>query len=204
MSPGRRCSRAPARETGTGIPARDSARQRHGYFQGAAPSESKPQSVLLEHYFAMTLSKCYRTSAGRLRCITCHNPHAQLTGPEAGEFYRTKCLGCHRPESCTLTAEERLRKSTNDDCASCHMPKRDVTTITHAALTDHSIAARPGEPYPEEAFPSHALSGTGLLHLTATPGETPASVSSVTLLQAYLDLIRDGHREFTPRKDDLL
>ena len=166
--------------------------------------DSKPQSVLLEHYFAMTLSKCYRASAGRLRCITCHNPHAQLTGREAGEFYRTKCLGCHRPENCTLPAEERLRKSPNDDCASCHMPKRDVTTITHAALTDHMIAARPGEPYPEEAFPWPALSRTGLLHLTATPDETPSSVPAVTLLQAYLDLIRDGHREFTPRKDDLL
>ena len=165
---------------------------------------SKPQSVLLEHYFAMTLSKCYRASAGRLRCITCHNPHAQLSGREAEDDYRTKCLGCHRPENCMLPAEERLRKSHNDDCASCHMPKRDVTTITHAALTDHLIAARTGEPYPEEAFPSHALSGTGLLHLTATPGETPSSVPAVTLLQAYLDLIRDGHWEFTPRKDDLL
>jgi tetratricopeptide (TPR) repeat protein len=84
------------------------------------------------------------------------------------------------------------------------MPKRDIATITHAALTDHSIAARPGEPYPEEAFPSHALRGTGLLHLSATPGETPSSVPAVTLLRAYLDLIRDGHQEFALRMDDLL
>src|SRR5439155_1192281 len=166
--------------------------------------DSPPQSVLLEHHFAMTLSKCYRANAGQLRCITCHSPHSQPTGREAEVFYRNKCLGCHRPENCTLPAEERLRKSQTDDCASCHMPKRSITTITHAALTDHLIAARPGEPYPEEAFLSNALSGTGLLHLTATPCETSSSVPAVTLLQAYLDLIRDGHQEFTPRKDDLL
>ncbi len=165
--------------------------------------DSPPQSVLLEHHFAMTLSKCYRAS-GQLRCITCHSPHSQPTGREAEAFYRSKCLGCHQPESCTLPAAERLRKNPADACTTCHMPKRDITTITHAALTDHSIAARPGEPYPEEAFPSHALRGTGLLHLTATPGETPSSVPAVTLLQAYLDLIRDGHQEFTLRVDDLL
>jgi len=166
--------------------------------------DSPPQSVLLEHHFAMTLSKCYRASAGRLRCITCHSPHSQPAGRDAEVFYRNRCLGCHRPENCTLPVEERLRKSPADACAFCHMPKRDITTITHAALTDHSIAARPGEPYPEEAFPSHALSGTGLLHLTAMPGETPSSVPAVTLLRCYLDLIRDGHQEFTLRMDDLL
>jgi hypothetical protein len=173
-------------------------------FKAPLHRDSPPQSVLVEHYFGMTLSKCYRASAGRLSCITCHNPHAELSGREATEYYRAKCLGCHRPENCKLPAEERLRKSEADDCGSCHMPKRTVTTITHAALTDHSIAARPGEPYPEEAFATHALGGTGLLHLTATPGESTSIVPSVTLLQAYLDLIRDGHKEFTPKKDELL
>jgi hypothetical protein len=167
-------------------------------------SDSPPQSVLVEHYFGMTLSKCYRASAGKLGCITCHNPHTELSGAEAVEYYRGKCFSCHHPESCKLPVEERLKKSAADDCASCHMPKRTVTTITHAALTDHSIAARPGQPYPEEAFASHAASGTGLLHLTATRGEPPSSIPPITLLRAYLDLIRDGHKEFTPRKNELL
>ena len=84
------------------------------------------------------------------------------------------------------------------------MPKRTVTTITHAALTDHSITARPGEPYPEEAFSSHAAGGTGLLHLTSAPGGSVSSIPPITLLRAYLDLIRDGHKEFTARKNELL
>ncbi len=33
-------------------------------------------TVLLEHYFSMTLSKCYRAS-GSLRCTSCHDPHVQ-------------------------------------------------------------------------------------------------------------------------------
>ncbi|MBZ5595729.1 MAG: cytochrome c family protein [Acidobacteriia bacterium] len=167
-------------------------------------SDSPLQSVLVEHYFGMRLSKCYRASAGKLSCMTCHNPHAELSGLEAVEYYRAKCLSCHRPEGCKLPVAERVKKSSANDCPSCHMPKRTVTTITHAALTDHSIAARPGELYPEEAFSSHAAGATGLLHLTSAPGESPSSIPQVTLLRAYLDLIRDGHKEFTSRKNELL
>lgn len=173
-------------------------------FKVPLSSDSPPQSVLLEHYFGMRLSKCYRASAGKLGCITCHNPHAEISGAEAVTYYRAKCLRCHQPESCKLAVEERVKKSPADDCASCHMPKRTVTTITHAALTDHSITVRPGEPYPEEAFPSHAAGGTGLLHLTSAPGGPASSIPPITLLRAYLDLIRDGHKEFTARKNELL
>ena len=162
------------------------------------------KTVLLEHYFSMTLSKCYRRSAGRLRCSTCHDPHAQPSGQDAVTFYRAKCMGCHRPESCTLPAADRVSKSPADDCAFCHMPKRTVIKITHAALTDHSIGARPGQPYPEEALESHAFGGTGLLYLTATPGESASSIPPVTLLRAYLGVIRDGHTEFIEKKDHLL
>ncbi len=40
------------------------------------PRRDSPQTDLLEHYFSMTLSKCYRSSDGRLSCITCHDPHS--------------------------------------------------------------------------------------------------------------------------------
>ncbi len=41
------------------------------------PRPDSPQTDLLEHYFSMTLSKCYRGSGGRLSCITCHDPHVE-------------------------------------------------------------------------------------------------------------------------------
>jgi len=84
------------------------------------------------------------------------------------------------------------------------MPKRTVTTITHAALTDHTIAARPGQPYPDEAFESRAFGETGLLYLTAKPGESASAIPDVTLLRAYLGVIHEGHEEFTRKKDELL
>jgi len=173
-------------------------------FKAPLKRDSPPQSVLVEHYFGMTLSKCSRSSVGRLHCITCHSPHSQLSGHEAVDYYRSKCLRCHRPGNCKLPVEQRLQKSRADDCASCHMPKRTVTTITHAALTDHSIAARPGEPYPEEAFGSRALGESGLLHLTGQPQESPSSLPAITLLQAYAGLIREGHKELTAKRDALL
>ena len=39
--------------------------------------DAPPQSDLLQHYFSMILSKCYRSSAGRMGCITCHDPHVR-------------------------------------------------------------------------------------------------------------------------------
>ena len=99
--------------------------------------------VLLEHYYSMVLSKCYRASSGNLRCTTCHDPHVQQNGMEAAAYYRTRCLSCHATRPCTLDAHERAKTNPPDDCAGCHMPKRDVATIAHAALTEHRILISP-------------------------------------------------------------
>src|SRR5579859_5483421 len=39
--------------------------------------QSPPNSPLLQHYFLMIMSKCYRSSGGRLSCITCHDPRSE-------------------------------------------------------------------------------------------------------------------------------
>ena len=56
------------------------------------PRRDSPQTDLLEHYFSMTLSKCYRSSGGRLSCITCHDPHVEPAKQDAPAYYRAKCL----------------------------------------------------------------------------------------------------------------
>ncbi len=166
--------------------------------------DTPPQSVLLEHYFSMTLSKCFRSSAGKLRCTSCHDPHAQPSPLEAATYYRDKCASCHRRASCTLSAEDRNKTNPPDNCVSCHMPKRTVATITHAALTDHRIVARPGESYPQEAFESGADADSGLLLLTSPPGRESLRVPTLTLFQAYVSLVKGGHTEFTFRANELL
>ena len=60
------------------------------------------RSDLLEHYFSMTLSKCYRESNSRLSCITCHDPHTQPAGREVSVLFRLRCLTCHTEKSCAV------------------------------------------------------------------------------------------------------
>lgn len=162
-------------------------------------------SMLLQHYYGMTISKCYTASAGALHCVSCHDPHVQLSGQVAFDFYRSRCLKCHSDQSCTANREKRLATSPPDDCVGCHMPKRTVTTITHAALTDHTIPANPQNATRGTAAPIPTGS-TELLHLTAPFGEREdlQSVPPLVLLQAYAGLVRNQHEEFRPKLDQLL
>jgi hypothetical protein len=146
------------------------------------PSRGNPlESDLLEHYFSMTLSKCYRTSRGRMGCITCHDPHVEPSASEAPAYFRGRCLSCHSEKSCAVPITLRQRKNPPDDCAGCHMPKRDVRIISHSALTNHRIIAESGEVFPE-VLPTPQT--PGLMYLNSVPGQD-ISVSPLVLLQAY-------------------
>ena len=153
------------------------------------PRRDSPQTDLLEHYFSMTLSKCYRSSGGRLSCITCHDPHVEPAKQEAPAQFRAKCLECHNEKSCALPVAVRQRKTPPDDCAGCHMPKRQVQTIAHAVLTNHRIVAQAEEPYPDAAFHMASPQTPDLVHLTAIPGKQGDAISPLLLLQAYEQLM---------------
>jgi len=153
------------------------------------PRRDSPQTDLLEHYFSMTLSKCYRSTSGRLTCITCHDPHTEPSKDEVPAFFRMKCLECHNEKSCALPLSIRQRKTPPDDCAGCHMPKRSVQTIAHAVLTNHRIIAQAEEPYPEAAFHMTSPQLPDLVHLSAVPRKQVAEISPLLLLQAYAQLM---------------
>jgi tetratricopeptide (TPR) repeat protein len=161
--------------------------------------------VLLEHYFSMTLSKCYRASAGNLHCTSCHDPHAEPRTTEAAAYYRNRCLQCHASQPCKAQLKGGGHDaSAFEDCAACHMRKRSATTITHAALTEHRVTVTPEEALPEEAFESGAEPNSGLIHLTATPGTSGQRSSDITLFQAYATLVHEGHEQFRPRMNSML
>ena len=153
------------------------------------PRRDSPQTDLLEHYFSMALSKCYRSSGGRLSCITCHDPHVEPPKQEAPAEFRAKCLECHNEKSCALPVAVRQHKTPPDDCAGCHMPKRQVQTIAHTVLTNHRIVAQAEEPYPDAAFHMASPQTPDLVHLTAIPGKQDEPISSLLLLQAYEQLM---------------
>jgi hypothetical protein len=148
--------------------------------------QSPPQSDHLQHYYSMTLSKCYRASGGRLRCITCHDPHVQPTSEQAPAFYNKRCLTCHTEQSCRLS--QAARQQEKDNCIGCHMPKRDVKFLAHTSLTSHRIVARPDEPFPDVMFQQTTTELPDLIHLDSAPGKEAVSPSLLTLLQAYSEL----------------
>ncbi|MGH9432574.1 MAG: hypothetical protein ACRD3T_13615 [Terriglobia bacterium] len=152
------------------------------------PATAAEKSPLIEHYSLMTLSKCYLSSGGKMSCLTCHDPHHEPTGAGAVSYYRAKCLNCHNEQICTLPLATRMKQVPADNCAGCHMPKQNLQTLAHSALTNHRIIARLDEPFPEVAFHQTSAALPDLVHLSAIPGETASPVSPAVLLRAYQSL----------------
>jgi tetratricopeptide (TPR) repeat protein len=90
---------------------------------------------VIGHVEELALSKCARSSGGKLWCGTCHNPHEQPADPVA--YFRARCLTCH--------GETVIQKHAKpaDDCIGCHMPKRPAKDGAHTVFTDHEIARFP-------------------------------------------------------------
>ena len=154
--------------------------------------ESPPSADHVEHYYSMTLSKCYRASQGRLSCITCHDPHVEPSREEAPAYFNRKCLACHTDQSCKLPVHVRMQRKPINDCIGCHMPKRDIQVISHSSATNHRIVARLDEPFPDVTFTQTTASLPDLIHLNPAQGpasgEQAAASSLLTLLQAYGEL----------------
>lgn len=160
--------------------------------------EDPPHQDLLEHYYSMTLSKCYRAGGNRLRCISCHDPHVEPTRERAPAYFKEKCLACHSEKSCSLPFEIRQHRLPADDCAGCHMQKREVTEISHSSITNHRILAKPDEPFPDVAFQQTTSALPDLIHLNPAPGKEHTTPPPIVLLEAYGELM-ESHPEFASR-----
>ncbi len=153
------------------------------------PTPATPPDVdHVEHYYSMTLSKCYRASQGRMSCITCHDPHVEPSHEEAPAYFNGKCLTCHTQQSCKLPLHARQQSKPADNCIGCHMPKRDIEVISHSSATNHRIVARPNEPFPAITFQQTIPSLPDLIHLNPAPGSRDTPPPLLTLLDAYGEL----------------
>lgn len=150
----------------------------------ANPESSR--SSPLQHYTSMLASKCYRGSGGKLSCLSCHDPHAEPASPVS--YFRQKCLVCHADADCRLSSTVRNARNPQNDCAGCHMPKRELREISHSALTDHRIVIRSDEPYPTGVIEQSRRVFGSIVHVNGVPGQ-PDHVSALTLLEAYSALL---------------
>jgi hypothetical protein len=154
--------------------------------------DSPPSADHVEHYYSMTLSKCYRASQGRLSCITCHDPHVEPSREEAPEYFNGKCLTCHTNQSCKLPVQVRIQREPVKGCIGCHMPKREIQVISHSSATNHRIVAKPDEPFPDVTFTQTTAALPDLIRLNpahrSVSGKQVAPPPLLTLLQAYGEL----------------
>jgi hypothetical protein len=172
-------------------------------FKVPQKDKSEGKGVPLEHYTLMISSQCYRSSGGRLSCLTCHDPHVQPSPAEAPATYRSKCLACHTDASCKLTLAERHQSTPPDNCIGCHMPKQPLGLIAHSALTNHRIIRDAKEPFPKGVLDRQAAGRDGLIDLDAPGGGSPSTPSPLMVLVAYEQLMGD-HPEYQARFDALL
>jgi hypothetical protein len=162
------------------------------------------ESPLLDHYSSMILSRCYRETRGQFSCQTCHDPHYQPLQQDRPGYFRRRCLACHSEHSCRAPLPERLNQNPPDSCAGCHMPKQVVQGISHAALTSHRVVAYGEEPYPEAAFHQTTAALPDLVHVDAIPGEETVPPHSLTLLQAYQEIMNYRPGAYRQQYDKLL
>ena len=167
-------------------------------FMTRPTQEAPPDKDHLQHSYAMTLSKCYRASGGRLSCITCHDPHLEPAKEEVPAFFNKRCMSCHTDESCKLARKARQQSSPPDNCIGCHMPKRAIGFIAHASLTNHRITAEANEPFPDSTFSQTSAALPDLVHLNPVPGKQDDAPPLLTLLQVYGELTAHRPEYRTP------
>lgn len=77
----------------------------------------------------LAASACFRNSAGRLNCFTCHTPHRELNADLSS--YNTRCQSCH-------IAKVHRVSVAGQACVTCHMPR--VPNGDLLSFANHRIA----------------------------------------------------------------
>jgi tetratricopeptide (TPR) repeat protein len=102
------------------------------------------------HPYRLEQSRCFVASAGRLGCLTCHDPHRKVAPAARARHYRQACLTCHQLDDCQLetmaASAPELAAIDAGDCATCHMPRRRTEDVVQVVMTDHKIQRTLGGP----------------------------------------------------------
>jgi Tfp pilus assembly protein PilF len=136
----------------------------HQYISVFLPSpEFGDPTQFVDQVEQMYASRCFQGSAGKLGCISCHDPHAVPAPAERVSFYRGRCLKCHEENSCSIPQAKRRQTDKEDSCVRCHMAHRSNNDIPHTITTDHRVSRNPERVEPRPA-PAFELGGVPLIH----------------------------------------
>jgi hypothetical protein len=132
-------------------------RERTAGINPAARGGPGEKDRAVNHVEQMYASRCFQGSAGRMGCISCHDPHVAVGPRERVGHYRDRCLACHQERGCGLPPAGRRQTRPDDSCIDCHMPRYPASDIAHAAATDHRIlrggAGKASSPEPAGQVP---------------------------------------------------
>ena len=138
---------------------------------------------------ALLRSACRQAAGDRLTCTTCHDPHGSPPPAQRVAWFRARCVSCHNTPEIAVNHHPEQR-----DCATCHMPTRTTTDISHEQATDHNIQAHPAK----TSTPKLLRTVEELLPV----GNVPASARDFGL--AYAQLAHSGNRATGERAQSLL
>jgi hypothetical protein len=146
------------------------------------------------HAQEMKQSVCWQKSPNRLWCGSCHEIH----GRSSRASIRQKCLSCHATTACSRTSEHLNAAHRENDCLSCHMPKRPVIESAHVTFTNHRVQRRPNSAM------NQPVGGVKLRSIL--PGELDDPViASRNLGFAYAEVAGStGNQEFFAKVVELL
>jgi tetratricopeptide (TPR) repeat protein len=172
-------------------------------FQIPPTRDNPPNEDHVQHYYSMSLSKCFlatrnRSAEKQLRCISCHDPHVEPTEAEAPAYFKSKCLACHSEASCTAPHAARQATTPSDNCIGCHMPTRGIRVISHSSATNHRIVRTSDELFPDQTFNQTTATMPDLIELNPAGdrGAGALAPSALIRLQAYSLLKAEGKAQF--------
>jgi len=99
---------------------------------------------------AFGASECYRQSAGKLSCITCHQPHPRASEDRKG--YERVCLSCHSGGQAVVRVASPAKTggtgkacpvNPRSGCISCHMPAQSLGDPEEVKFHNHWIRVYP-------------------------------------------------------------